>query len=274
MRPRQLTGVIADWRQFDLSRPYQIGMPQSPNHPRYWHTLPRRHGDMIRADGGSAANDYITMGTHVGTHIDAPAHVSQDGMLHGGVDAATAQIGGRFLESGIDSIAPFVGRGVLLDVPEVRGGDVLAPGEEVTAQDLIDAEMLLEDPIDDQTAIFIRTGWGARWDDGDAYVGKESGVPGPGPEAGEWLVSKSPYLVGSDSIAFERIAPGAGHATLPVHRILLVEHGIPIVETLHLEEIAAEGACDFLLVLTPLRLVGATGSPVRPVALVPGHVDA
>ena len=58
-----------------------------PNHPQFWHTLPRRHGDMVRPDGGIAANDMITMGTHVGTHIDALAHVSHDGKLHGGADA-------------------------------------------------------------------------------------------------------------------------------------------------------------------------------------------
>ena len=80
-------------RVVDLGRPLRVGMPQSPNHPAYWHALPRRHGDMVRADGGSAANDMITMGTHVGTHIDALAHVSQDGKLYGGLDADDA--GGR-----------------------------------------------------------------------------------------------------------------------------------------------------------------------------------
>ena len=81
---------LAGWKQFDLSRPYVIGMPQSPNHPRYGHSLPRRHGDMVRADGGSAANDHITMGTHVGTHIDALAHVSHDGKMYGDRDAGAA----------------------------------------------------------------------------------------------------------------------------------------------------------------------------------------
>ena len=75
-------------RTYDLGRPLFTGMPQSPNHPKYTHTLPRRHGDMVRDDGGSAANDLVVMGTHVGTHIDALAHVSHDGLLHGGADAS------------------------------------------------------------------------------------------------------------------------------------------------------------------------------------------
>jgi kynurenine formamidase len=89
-----LAAVQAGVDVVDLGRQLRVGMPQSPNHPQFWHTLPRRHGDMTRADGGSAANDMITTGTHVGTHIDALAHVSHDGRLHGGADAEAAGRGG------------------------------------------------------------------------------------------------------------------------------------------------------------------------------------
>ncbi|MGI9645052.1 MAG: cyclase family protein, partial [Ilumatobacteraceae bacterium] len=107
----------------DLGRPYINGMAQSPNHPTFRHCLDRRHGDKLRADGGSAAADLITMGAHVGTHVDALAHVSHDGLLHGGVDAVEAQQGGRFESLGIDELDPVVGRGVLLDVPAALGID-------------------------------------------------------------------------------------------------------------------------------------------------------
>lgn len=254
---------------FDLSRPYEIGMPQSPNHPRFWHSLPRRHGDMVRADGGSAANDIITMGTHVGTHIDALAHVSHDGRLHGDRDAGAAQVGGRFMELGVHSVPPFVGRGVLLDIPAARGVDTMPAGEEVTAEDVASAAELVPGSLGEGDGVLIRTGWGANWDLGEAYLGRETGVPGPGPAAAQWLAERKPAFIGSDSVAFEHLAPGAGHAVLPVHRILLVEHGINIVETLALEELAASGHREFVLVMVPLPLVGATGSPVRPLAVVP-----
>lgn len=268
-RVDELASELAGWRRFDLSRPYVIGMPQSPNHPRYWHSLPRRHGDMVRADGGSAANDHITMGTHVGTHIDALAHVSQEGQMFGGRDAQAAQVGGRFEELGVHTVPPYVGRAILLDIPAARGIHTLEPGEEVTAADLAAAEELAGSPIQHGDAVVIRTGWGSRWGSGDAYVGKETGVPGPSVEAAEWLAQRHPFLVGADTIAFERLQPGAGHATLPVHRILLVDHGIHIVETLALEQIGEAKARDFLLIVVPLPLVGATGSPIRPIALVP-----
>jgi kynurenine formamidase len=104
----------------DLGRPLMTGVPQSPNHPPYWHSMPRRHGDVVRDDGGSAANDLITMGTHVGTHIDSLAHVSHRGLLHGGIDAAQAQQGGRFTHHSVYDIAPIVTRGLLLDIPRWR----------------------------------------------------------------------------------------------------------------------------------------------------------
>lgn len=255
--------------RFDLSRTYRIGMPQSPNHPRYWHSLPRRHGDMVRADGGSAANDIIVTGTHVGTHMDALAHVSHDGNLFGGSDAAVSQTGGVFTELGIHTVAPFVGRGVLLDVPAARGVTTLEAGEEVTVDDVVAAAERLPTPIQPGDGVLIRTGWGARWDDGDDFVGRQTGVPGPGVPAARWLAEQAPAFVGSDTIAFEQVPPGAGHAVLPVHRLLLVDHGINIVETMALESLAASGHVEFLLIVIPLPLFGATGSPVRPLALVP-----
>ena len=68
-------------------------------------------------------------------------------------------------------------------------------------------------------------------------------------------------------MAFEQIPAGGGHRVLPVHRVLLVEHGIHIIENVNAEELAAARAYTFTFVCLPLRLVGATGSPVRPIAI-------
>ena len=93
----------------------------------------------------------------------------------------------------------------------------------------------------------------------------------PEPRRGLWLADRRVRLAGGETIAFEVIRPGAGHATLPVHRILLVEAGIHIIETMDLTGLAASGSLEFVLVVTPLKIVGGTGSPIRPIALV---VDA
>lgn len=253
---------------YDLGRPLFIGMPQSPNHPRFWHSLSRRHGDMVRADGGSAANDVIVMGVHVGTHIDALAHVSHNGRLYGGLDAYQAGIGGRYMQLGAHTIEPMVRRGVLLDIPRVLGIDACEPGYEITPNDLSAAEQAQGTPVGRGDVVLIRSGWGKRFDEGDAYQGLHSGVPGVSEAGAQWLAQRQVHAAGADTIAFERLAPGAGHGLLPAHRVLLVEHGIYIIETLALEEIAAEQVYEFTFLLSPLNLVGATGSPVRPLALV------
>src|SRR5687767_8436326 len=123
-------------RVFDLGRPMFVGMPQSPNHPRFAMALQRRHGDMVRADGGSASNEIIVTGGHVGTHVDALSHVSHDGLMYGGVDAAAAQTGGRFQQLGAERTPALLTRGVLLDVAGTQGVDVLPAGYGVTADDL------------------------------------------------------------------------------------------------------------------------------------------
>jgi kynurenine formamidase len=255
-------------RVFDLGRPMFVGMPQSPNHPVYWHTLQRRHGDVVRRGGGSASNDLLITGAHVGTHIDALAHVSQDGKLYGGVDAAEAQVGGRFMQLGIHALEPIVCRGVLLDIPAVIGAEVCAADYEVTPDDLDAAVKRQGTAPGPGDVVLIRTGWGTRFDEGESFIGGETGTPGVGEAGAKWIAATGVRCAGAETIAFERIAPGEGHSVLPAHRVLLVEHGIHILETMALEELARERVHEFLFVLTPLNLVGATGSPVRPLALV------
>lgn len=253
---------------YDLGWPLFVDMPQSPNHPRYTHTLPRRHGDMVRADGGSAANDLIVTGTHVGTHIDALAHVSHNGRLYGGLDAAEANVGGRYMQLGAHTIGPIVRRGVLLDVPATLGVSQCEPGYEITPDDLEATIARQRTPLNEGDVVLIRSGWGQRFDDAEAYQGLASGVPGVGADGARWLAARRVHAAGADTIAFERLAPGAGHGLLPAHRILLVENGIYIIEALALEELAASRVREFTFVLSPLKLVGATGSPTRPLAVV------
>ena len=253
---------------YDLSRLYEIGMPQSPNHPAYWRSMPRRHGDRVRDDGGSAANDLIVMGTHVGTHMDALGHVSHDGLLYGDVQAADEQVGGGFPTHGIDAVAPLFTRGVLLDIPAVRGVTALEGGDEISPEDLDAALERHDGEVCPGEVLLIRSGWGQRWHDRDAYIGHDSGVPGVSAAGARWLAARRPAAVGADTIAFEHLPAGKGHAVLPAHRILLVEEGINIIETMDLERLALDGVDACTLVLAPLPLVGATGAPVRPLAVV------
>ena len=154
-----LAAVAGGVRLIELGQPFFTGMPCSPNHPGFRMTLIRRHGDMERPDGGSAANEIIVTGGHVGTHIDALSHVSHCGKLHGDVDAAEAQTGGVFKEHGAEKLPGLLRRAVLLDGAAVHGVPTLPPGYGVTAEDLeAAAKRAGAEPGEGDVAL-IRTGW-------------------------------------------------------------------------------------------------------------------
>lgn len=263
-----LAAVAGGVRTVELGHPHFTNMPCSPNHPGFRMTLIRRHGDMTREDGGSAANEIIVTGGHVGTHVDALSHVSHDGKLHGGVDAAEAQAGGVFSTHGADATPALLCRGVLLDIAALHGVDTLAPGYGVTAEDLANAADRAGVAVRTGDVVLVRTGWARNFDDPATYLGQTDGVPGPTVDAARWLVERGVRATGADTTAYEQIPPGAGHRVLPVHRVLLVDAGVYIIEHLNLEDAAAEGLTEFVFVMAPLRIVGGTGSPVRPFAAV------
>jgi len=243
-------------------------MPVSPNHPGFKMALLRRHGDIVRADGGSAANEMMVLGGHSGTHIDALCHVSHRGRLCGDVDVEEAQKGGRFSTHGVETIPLTFCRGILLDIPRLKGVEVLSPEAPITAADLEAAADAQGVEVRQGDAVLVRSGWPVHWQAPETFLGARDGAPGPDESAARWLAERRVRLTGAETIAYEWIPPGKGHALLPVHRILLVESGIHIMEVMNLGELAQESVWEFLFVLTPLKVVGATGVPVRPVAVV------
>jgi kynurenine formamidase len=255
-------------RVIDLSQPMFRGMPQSPNHTPFRMVLDRRHGDVISEAGGSAANDIIVTGTHAGTHIDALAHVSFKGKIFGGIDAQSVMNHMGFSKHGIDTVKPFLCRGIFLDVAKTLNKEVLGPDYEITVADLEAAQKLAGVEINEGDVVLIGTGWSKNWGDKELFQGQTLGTPGIGEAAAKWLAAKKPRACGGETIAFEHIPAGAGHRELPVHRVFLVETGIHIIETMKLTELAESGATEFLFILSPLNLQGATGSPSRPLAVL------
>ena len=123
--------------------------------------------------------------------------------------------------------------------------------------------------VEPANVALIRTG-NARgyWDDPEGYLAG----PGMAASASYWLADKGVVAVGADNMAWDVIGaedPNLG-VTLPGHLILLARNGIYIIENLQLEELAAAGQHRFTFFCAPLKFVGATGSPVRPLAIVSG----
>jgi len=253
-------------RLWELSHELFPGMPSHPNHAPFSMKLAQRHGDKYREGGYSAANEVITMSGHHGTHIDALGHVSVNGLLFGGVPVADVQVEDSGLTTRhVAELPPFIGRAVVIDVPGSQGRDQLNPGEEVSVAELEQALAAGDANIQPSDAVLIRTGWGARWPDQDRFFPSGGDQPGPGEAAARWLVDQRVSAVGSDTMAFECAL--AARNAMPVHSLMLRDAGIPILEKLRLEEIAAAGVNVCVLIVLPLLLRGATGSPVRAVAL-------
>jgi kynurenine formamidase len=261
--------MINDWlcqlrsaRVFDLAQPYFLGMPHHPSHPPFLFSMVKRHGDFIGPKGGSSATDAIAMGSHVGTHIDALNHFSSAGMLHGGEPAGPIQSWERGLQKhAIDGVPPILRRGVLLDIAGLRGAP-LPEDHEITPEDLERAAGGLQ--IGPGDVVLLRTGWAQYFQDARKFISEVRG-PGPAIRGAKWLSARGIYAAGSDTVAFERVPDPA----MPVHEHLLVQCGIHIIECLNLEELAAAAIREFLFVALPLKIRGATASPIRPVALCP-----
>jgi kynurenine formamidase len=254
-------------RVFDLAQPLTANTPVPASHPGFRMALMRRHGDIVRADGVSTANEMLMMGGHSGTHVDGLSHVSCDGHLFGGVVASEVQGSLGFSQHGIESMEPVVARGVLLDMCAFHGVDRLASGHPITPAEMEAQAHRCGIDIGKGDVVLVRTGWAQLWNDPVAFIGLGQGVPGPTTEGCEWLAGKGVRLVGSDTTSFE-LVQAVRPSGLPGHRVLLVDHGIHIMEMMNLETLAAADIAEFMFVLGPLKIVGATGSPARPLAVV------
>jgi len=259
---------LLDAKIYDLAQPLQAETPVSPNHPGFRMALLRRHGDVVRADESSSSNELLVMGGHSGTHIDALCHVSHKGLLYGGEDAYKAQTGGSFKVLGAETIPIIFCRGVMLDIPALMGVSVLEPGMPITAEHLWSACKKQRTEVGPGDAVLIRSGWPAHWNNLDTFVGLTCGAPGPDESAAEWLAERRVRVTGAETIAYECIRPGKGHSLLPVHRRLLVEAGINIIEVLDLSKLSEDRVFEFLFIVAPLKVVGGTGVPVRPIAVI------
>ena len=142
---------------------------------------------------------------------------------------------------------------------------MLADNYEITVQDLQQALQRQGLTLQAGDAVIVHTGWGKLWAKDNARFMK--GCPGIGVAAAEWLARQDLMLVGSDNAPVE-ISPNPDpQISLPVHQIMLVVNGIHLLENLKLDELAAKRVHEFAFMMQPLKLKGATGSTVAPIAV-------
>jgi kynurenine formamidase len=265
-----LLGIIDGRRVYDLEQPRTSRMPIHPSHrPGYLYHLHRRHRDTYdpgRQGPRSGASGTLLMMEHSGTHIDALSHQASDLTLYGGIELTpSVETAQGFTAHGIETMAPIVARGVLLDVAAARGADPLPPRYRITSADLEAAARRANVDVRPGDALLVRTGYGKIWDDEARYLA----AAGVSREGSIWAADRKVGCVGCDNMTWDETEERDSEtgAMLFGHLHLLARCGIPIIENLMLENLSRDGRAEFLFVCTPLKFVGATGSPVRPIAI-------
>ena len=168
----------------------------------------------------------------------------------------------------MENAPPFFTRGILFDVQGLKGR-VLDVGEEIKLSDLkacLDRQKVAEATITPGDAVFVRTGHGSRWYTETATF--YDGAPGIGLECAKWFADKEVCVVGADNFAVEVVPPVDPDVFHPCHQHLIMKHGIHLHEGMTFEGLVEREAWVFVYIFVPLPIVGATGSPGNPIAVL------
>lgn len=263
-------------RAYDLAQNFFPGMPsftEAGDPPfQFWMTHTPHgaaHDDPFKA--GPAANatvaysgDAISMYTHVGTHIDSLAHFGLHGRIWNGFEASKHLGDKGWSVNGADKIPPILARGVLVDVAATMGLRELPPGHRITPDEVRTFLAAKGVRLQRGDVVLVRTGKGAHFRDPEAY---KRNPPAITVETAIYLAEQGAMIVGVDLINPEPTPSGLSDNYLPVHTYLIGEQGVPIIENLDLEGLARDGVYEFAFIGTPLKIEGASGAPIRPLAL-------
>jgi kynurenine formamidase len=263
---KRAAALVTSGQVISLAQPLSPRTPFPPHRAGMQHFMGRSGGDYAagarRPGGFQFAEDTLLMPAHIGTHIDALCHAWYDDQLYNGFPGTGTRGTTGAVRCGIDKMGPIVARGVLLDIAAVRGGP-LTDGTAIDVADLVKAarEAGVEPGRGD--VVLVRTGW-AECDPAAISFDSE---PGLDLAAALWLAEREVAVVGADNFAIE-VLPFANGTVFPVHQRLIRDFGIPLLEGLVLKPLADSGRHSFLFAANPLPVLGGTGSPISPMAIL------
>ncbi|MEW1545946.1 cyclase family protein [Streptomyces tsukubensis] len=270
---RAAAGTVRSGRRVALALPLhrdglQTGLVPGRTNP--CHTMLQINYEMFGPGTVATSDDTVTMALQAATHWDALTHVSHSGTLYNGRPADTITPHGRSRFSGIDKIPYVVSRGVLLDVARAKGAERLGGTHAVTPEDLDEAAEFGGVTVGAGDVVLVRTGQMSLLRAGDRHA---YGFPSPGlsVRTPEWFHARDVAAVATDTLSFEIVPPEIDGLWLPVHALHLVEMGLLQGQNWDLEKLSTacgeERRYAFLLSAMPEPFVGATGTPVAPVAV-------
>jgi kynurenine formamidase len=260
---------------YELGHPYERGMP----------FVGTRSYKLSVVDTGPAAGKNNQLGNEevitgelgqVGTQFDGPGHIgallkfadgTTKGVYYNGFTQEEVVHPDGLRHLGVENVKPIISRGVLVDVAAYKNLERLSAGYEVTLTDVKGA--LFRQGIDESSitpgdVIVFRYGWSKLWKSPQDY---NLNPPGIGLEVAQWLASKKVSMTGADTGPTEVVPNPDPGLVVPVHQELIMKNGIFNLENMDLELLAADKAYEFLFIFTPVRFVGASGSPGRPIAI-------
>ena len=201
----------------------------------------------------------------VGTQFDGFAHQTHRNSHYNCFK--TEEIAGRglFNKLGIQNAGAFITRGVLIDVAGFKGVEMLGDNYEVTVEDLEGALKKQNMALKEGDAVIIHTGWGKIYGKENARYVKS--CPGLGVKAAQWIIDKSPILMGADNWPVEVSPNPDPQLSLPIHQLALVVNGVHLLENMKLDELAQKQVYEFAFMMQPLKIQGGTGSTVSPIAV-------
>jgi kynurenine formamidase len=201
----------------------------------------------------------------VGTQFDAFSHQTIGDSLYNCNKLDDIQTRNGFTKLGVEHVGALMTRGVLIDVAALKGAAMLPDTYEISVNDLQQALQREKISLQPGDAVIINTGWGKLWNKDNDRYGRTN--PGLGAAGAEWLARQNPMLVGED-VAPINVTPNPDpQVNNPVHQIMLVINGIHLLENLKLDELADKQVYEFAFVIQPLKIQGATGSTVAPIAV-------
>ncbi len=241
-------------------QPYQIWMTHTPQGELVANTM----GVSLEANQLVAySGDGISMYTHCGTHIDTFNHFGYRGEIFNGF-SAREHLGSRAWERcGPEKHPPVLARGILLDVAALHGVDTLSPSHAIGEEDLAGCLKHQGLELRPGDVVLVRTGQMKVWPD-MAFV---KNTPGLNRAGAEYLARCGAIMIGADNLTLEQTPSAHELNFFPVHTYLLAEAGVPILEMAWLEELAADRLHEFAFFGACIKLRGATGAPMRPVAM-------
>jgi kynurenine formamidase len=260
---RQALASVTEGRLYDLGRVLHEDIPVFPG--RFFRqtlVTTAHHANAREMVGENDVNwitEQVSATMQLGTHLDALSHLQIGGRGYNGWTVAELAGTAGVKRLGIDTAPQIVTRGLLADVSASRS----RPGDVITVDDAKRALGTLEPAPGD--ALLFHTGWGANWDDPEAYV---EGEPGPGCELAEWIAAHGVALTGCDTWSYGPVPAENPNRPFEVPQVLNAHHGVFVVENLDTAELAADGVREFALILTHPKLQGATGAWTSPIALV------